>query len=404
MAAALPQLAQTDSLLCIAPTFNAEFDLLLACVNSSAKLTGEAIEQAIAQKVDWDSFAHMAGHDGVLPLVFQRLLACSPDVPENALANFRRLHQINSRKTLWLTSELLRIVEQFTQRGINFLAYKGSALGQLLYGDVTARQFGDLDLLVHPADVTRAVSLVRELGYRSELDLTLAQENAYFSIGYEYSFDSQFGRNLLEIKWQVLPRFYAIDFDIEKIFLRATSVKIGELEVPTLSPEDLLLVLCVHAAKHGWEKVSWLCDIAALTQRVPLDWNAIQQQAEKLGIERILAINLSLANKLLHIEVPVLLRACSANDPTIGNIVIRNIVKKIMARIAACHHCDVTSKSYFREYAGLRERKLDRAKFWWRLITTPNVSEWKAAKLRNPRSPLYLGIRLSRLAAKLIRN
>ena len=399
MAAALPQLAPVHSHLYRTPVFGAEFDLLLACVHSFDKQIRDAIEQAITRNVNWDLFAHMAGHHGVLPSVFQQLLAHSTDVPKSALESFKRLHQINSRKTLWLTSELLRVAEQFEQHGINFLAYKGPTLGQFLYGDVTERQFGDLDLLVHPSDVARAISLVRELGYRSNLALNPAQAKAYLSIGYEYSFDSDFGRNLLEIKWQVLPCFYAIDFDVDKLFLRATSIKISEQEIPTLGPEDLLLVLCVHAAKHGWEKLSWLWDMAALTQRVSPDWDAIQQQARKLGIERILAINFLLANKFLKAPVPGTMLPYIEKDKKTDLF-----AGKIAPMMVTCKNCDVASKSYFREFAGLRERAQNRWKFWWRLLTTPNISEWKTAKLANPRSPIYHGIRFYRLATKLIRN
>ncbi|PYY09939.1 MAG: hypothetical protein DMG69_08890 [Acidobacteria bacterium] len=35
-------------------------------------------------------------------------------------------------------------------------------------------------------------------------------------------------------------------------------MKLNELQVHTLSPEDLLLVLCVHAAKHVWRRLSWV--------------------------------------------------------------------------------------------------------------------------------------------------
>jgi hypothetical protein len=399
MAAALPQLATLHSRLRAEPIFNSEFDLLLACCSRSDEKIGNAIEQATMQSVNWDSLAQMAGHHGVLPQAFQRLTSHGSAVPRSAFENLKRLHQINSRKTLWLANELLRIAAEFDKHGIHFLAYKGPTLGQLLYNDVTARQFGDLDLLVHPADVSRAVSLVRELGYHSELSFTAEEEQAYLSMGYERSFDSDFGRNLLEIKWRILPRFYVIDFNIEKIFLRATSIKIGEREIPTLSPEDLLLVLSVHAAKHGWEKLSWLSDIAALAQSVSLDWSAIQQQAQKLGVERILAIHLVLANQLLKTPLPKPLVSYIEKD-----LVVYLFAKNILRRIVACQNCDAASKSYFRGFAALRENKFDRAKFWWRLITTPNVSEWKTAKLGNPRSRLYLGIRFYRLAAKLIRN
>ena len=73
-----------------------------------------------------------------------------------------------------------------------------------------------------------------------------------------------------------MPRFYSIDTDIDALFDRATVVSLGGRSLRTICAEDLMLVLCVHAAKHGWAQLSWLCDIAKLTPS--LDWVVVQEQ------------------------------------------------------------------------------------------------------------------------------
>lgn len=376
---------------------NPEFELLRACcVHGPQGTRDERIAQAIECGMRWDFLLRMAEHHGVLPIVVRRLCSFCAAIPQDIWAIFTRAQQIHSRRSLWLTSELGRIAGTFKQAGIGFLTYKGPALAELLYGDVTMRQFGDLDFLVYRDDVFRATTAARELGYHSQLALTESQKKAFLSIGYERVFDSQFGRNLLEIKWQVLPPFYAIDFDVEKIFLRSDSVNIEGLSVPTLSLEDLLLLLCVHAAKHGWEKLSWLCDIGALSARV-LDWETIERQARKLGVQRIVAINFVLANKFLQTSVPETIAAYIQED---GRAI--SLANGIAPKIEGCGNCDVTSIAYFREFAGLRERRMDRGRFWWRLTTTPGVREWNSLGLRNPRSLLYRAVRVWRLARKVV--
>jgi len=67
--------------------------------------------------------------------------------------------------------------------------------------------------------------------------------------GYERAFDGPAGRNLLEIQWGILPRFYAVDFNLDGFFARASHANMGGRTVKNSLPEDLLLVLCVHAAK-----------------------------------------------------------------------------------------------------------------------------------------------------------
>ena len=47
-----------------------------------------------------------------------------------------------------------------------------------------------------------------------------------------------------------------------------------------LTPEDLLLILCVHGGKHVWECLKWLVDVRELVDRFPqLDYDALIQRA-----------------------------------------------------------------------------------------------------------------------------
>ena len=123
-----------------------------------------------------------------------------------------------------------------------------------------------------------------DLGYEPGLRLAKAAERDYLKSGYEYTFDGARGRNLLEIKWQILPRFYAIGFDVNEFFQRASVVTIEGQRLRTLCDQDLMLVLCVHAAKHAWKQISWLCDIVQLARSRALDWATLPAKAESLGI------------------------------------------------------------------------------------------------------------------------
>lgn len=380
---------------------NPEFELLRACCafgpqEAADGRIDERIAGAIQYGVRWELLLRMAEHHSVLPLVVRWLAPFCAEIPKEAWAAFTRAQQIHSRRSLWLTSELARIAGTFKQRGIGFLTYKGPGLAELLYGDVTMRQFGDLDFLVYRDDVARAMAAARELGYHSQLALTESQEKAFISVGYERVFDSQFGRNLLEIKWRVLPPFYSIDFDVEQIFLRSDFLNIEGLSVPTLGTEDLLLLLCVHAAKHGWEKLSWLCDIGVLAARA-LDWEMVERQARRMGVQRILTVNFVLANRFLEVPMPATIADYVRKDRR-----VISLANETAAKIEGCRNCDVASIAYFREFVALRERRMDRGRFWWRLITTPGVGEWNSVGLRNPRSLLYRAVRVWRLAKKVV--
>ncbi len=64
-------------------------------------------------------------------------------------------------------------------------------------------------------------------------------------------------------------------------------------------------MLCAHGAKHGWTRLVWICDVAAIVANHPdLDWAVVVDEARRLGIERMLRIGLPLARDLVGCGVP----------------------------------------------------------------------------------------------------
>jgi len=127
---------------------------------------------------------------------------------------------------------------------------------------------------------------VCELGYTTHVPIPEDAGEDYLESGYEYTFDSPAGKNLLELQWALQPRFYSVDFDMDGLFKRAVNVTVAGRRVKTPSAEDLLLVLSVHAAKHVWGRLIWLCDITRILKRENLDWDWVQSQAQELGIQK----------------------------------------------------------------------------------------------------------------------
>jgi hypothetical protein len=166
----------------------------------------------------------------------------------------------------------------------------------------------------------------------------------------------------------------------------------------TLSSEDLLLVLSAHAAKHVWGRLVWLCDIARIMSLPTLNWSWIGSQAKVLGMVRILHITMLLANRLLGVAIPAPAQESFSEDPA-----TLALVDEIQTPILHEAVLNVESLAYFRLMMRLRERPVDRLRFLQRLVFTPGPGEWQAVRLPGPLFPLYRLVRLSRLAARLVR-
>jgi hypothetical protein len=314
------------------------------------------------------------------------------------MKSLKRRCETNLHKALLLSRELILIVDRLSALGIEALPYKGVALAEIVYGDVALRQSGDIDLFIRPHDLSRVRDAVRDLGYKPHLCFSQSEERAYLKSGYEYVFDGTAGRNLLEVQWAIQPRFYAVDYEMDGVFQRGVNVSVAGHSMKTPSSEDLLLALTVHASKHVWGRLIWLCDIARIMNLPDLDWPWIAAQAEELGILRILRVTMLLANRLLGTVVPGTLPANSPEDPA-----ALTIVKEIEPRIVRGLAYDTESLPYFRLMMRLRERPSDRLLFLRRLLFTPGPSEWAVVRLPRPLFPLYRLVRLSRLAARLVR-
>ena len=369
--------------------------ILACCGDQSGGGAGARIQQILRHGVDWERLVPLAHHHGLVPPLYRRLSTEMAATHSPGLEALRRKDQSNTHRALWLTVELLHICRHLQARGLEVLPYKGPVLAEALYGNVALRQFSDLDLLIRSDDLPRIKVALAELGYAPGLRLAQAAERDYLKSGYEYTFDGARGRNLLEIKWQVLPRFYAIGFDVSDFFHRAAVVTIEGQKLHTLCDQDLMLVLCVHAAKHCWRQISWLSDIVRLARSQALDWVALRAEAERLGITRIVTLTFLLAHKLLGAELPPQLEV-EKDAATEG------LAQRVLQLIVADEEFDPETVAYFRLMTDLRERRRDRVSFWWRLLVTPGAGEWSAIKLPGPLFPLYRVVRVFRLTGRLI--
>lgn len=380
-------------------TFETEWSLILAAC--SALPDPEKIEKVrvrVRKPISWPVLLDYADQHGVTFVLHQALSEAGNQPPAEEMQRLQKRYRVNIHKTMFFARELIRILDCMDALAVDVMPYKGVILAETVYGDMALRQSGDIDLFIRARDFSRIREAIRELGYTPHLALSPLQEQAYLRSGYECTFDGRDGPNLLELQWALQPRFYAVDIDMEGLFQRSVRATIAGRSLRTLSAEDLLIVLSLHAAKHAWGRLIWLCDIARITSQPNLNWEWIAQQASALGIVRILQVTLLLANHLLDAKSAPSFGAILAADPTAVTI-----AEQIGAAIAEGPAYDVESLSYFRLMLRLRERPADQMRFLSRLVFTPGPGEWKAVRLPAALFPLYRVIRLSRLAARVAR-
>jgi hypothetical protein len=378
--------------------FSREFDLLCAYAGVSSSSAGAARLAASSESaINLAEFLRMAEHHGVLPLVARNLLdgeRCM--LPSDFLRSLRPSFEENVRRSLWFASELVRIADHFDKNKLRAAPYKGPVLAESAYGDVALRRFSDLDFLISPAEFGRAKDALAELGYRPSAEMSPAVERFWLREGYERSFDSAAGKYLVELQWRVLPRLYAVDLRTEELLARCGRTVLGGRDVACLSAEDSLLVLCLHAAKHLWMRLIWVCDVAETMRTQSIDWALFRSRARDLGVLRIVGVSFWLVRRLLDFDLPG-----PAQEIADGDSEVSVLGESFATRLAKSAVYDFESTEYFRWILKLRERRGDRWRYLWRLVWTPGSGDLEAVRLPEALFPLYRVVRMVRLVGRV---
>jgi hypothetical protein len=339
----------------------------------------------------------------VLPLLYRNLKAtCREAVPESILLQLRDHFADNARRNLFLTGQLLRIVRLLEAKQIPVLPFKGPILASLVYGDLSLRTFWDLDVLVRTQDVLKAKDWLISEGYRQYNQYTSAQEKVYLRSpnGKDFRFVRDDGGVIVELHWRLACSFL-FRLEPEQLWKDLTRVPFVGETVLSFSPEALLLILCVHGAKHYWQRLEWVCDVAELIRSRPeLDWNAAIQNARQLGSERLLLLGLFLANDLLEAPLPEWVRQQILGDRQVGLLAAK--VRNWLFRSAD------DSPGFFERHAyqlkmkeGLRDLVRLRIHYWFHYLgiyLTPTARDRAVLTLPAFLSFIYYLIRPIRLA------
>jgi hypothetical protein len=387
-------------------TSRPENELLVCCARVPSEAgNADRIEALLQEAIDWEYLLEMAAEHRMLPLLYWHLSSASQEaVPENVLSRLRHSVQTNKLRALLLAGELLNLHELFERRGIPVIPYKGPVLAASVYGDLGLRMTGDLDILLRKQDVLEAKELLLSRGYeparwKTDTRLTPAQESAFLRFEREYPLDRYDNGLSVELQWGVMDRHFPFSLDLESVRERLQRVSLGGGNVPTLAPEDLLLILCVHASVHLWDRLQWVCDVAETTRVCrEMDWNLVMERAAALGSERMLLLGLHLARELLGADIPENASRRIKTDPAVGEL-----AAEVYEGLFQKHEESrgVLEGSLFRSFHyRMHERRRDRFRYTLHTMIDPNVADWERFPLPEWLFPLYYAIRPLRLAGK----
>jgi Uncharacterised nucleotidyltransferase len=153
-------------------SFAAEDQIVLASAGTSVRRQAARRQASqLAGALDWHALAEKLRARRLLPTLGPRIVELTHgQASEDFTAAVRRSIDAGRLQAAPLVLVSKRVTAALADAGISSTALKGPLLGEAIYGDPARRLSGDIDLLVDPTQLTRAVEVVRELGYSAPGD------------------------------------------------------------------------------------------------------------------------------------------------------------------------------------------------------------------------------------------
>jgi hypothetical protein len=162
----------------------------------------------------------------------------------SAADNLHQAYRLQSLQAVLHERAIKHVIPLMRDIGVEPILVKGWSIARI-YPEAAMRPYCDLDLCVSPDHYNKASEALKRVeGFGINVDL-----------------HAGFGK------------FY--DDRIDDIFVCSKLVKLDDIDVRVLCPEDNVRYLCMHTLRHGVVRPLWLCDIAVAMESCTseFDWD-----------------------------------------------------------------------------------------------------------------------------------
>lgn len=265
-----------------------EDNILFACTRQNFLDTHRQTVQDICcrEEIDWAVVYSTANLHGVAPLVYFNLKQChlsTLNIPQNILRQFRLnlYHNVTSQERN--SERLADALIFFERKSIEVMLVKGVALDAVVYDHPWFTVSQDIDI------VTKARR--EEVPEETQSEIFNLFDNSDIECDYFEHHDI------------VMNGTLSVDF--HRIWAEANKIKIGNQTAWVMSPEDMLISLCINSCRKRYFRLKALCDIAETVNKYShLKWQELIEKAEAYDCQAIVYTALFVTRLTLGCQVP----------------------------------------------------------------------------------------------------
>jgi len=291
--------------------------ILLIFELSQLHTNDKNIVSLINKITNWNTFIDFAHAHGVFTHIHKQLMQYKGIIPVDIQKNLKQAYILQIKESMLITAELIKTIQIFDNTNTKAIAFKGPLLSQFAYGNITARQYADIDILVDVATVYETAQILLKNKYFTEDSIELLKNKKFLEVANDFSFFTPKGVHV-ELHWKLFREKIGKNSEFSIYFRDKTTVNINQYAINSLSTEWLLVYLCLHGSKHAWERIEWINDIYMLLQHT-IDWERTQVCAKQMECETSLYLGLNLVSNLYDISLPKKMLV-KINTPKIDNL------------------------------------------------------------------------------------
>jgi hypothetical protein len=263
-------------------------------------------DYSVLSSSDWTAIIETATRQGVAALLEYRIKHKNiadhlPAGVGNTLQSFTR---VVGFRNMQLYHSLTQVLSALTAASLPVIVLKGAYLAEHVYENIAFRPMDDVDLLVLQKDLPQTEQILLSLGYAHPPDYDTSRKS---TSPHHLAPFIRAGSPPIEVHWTVPPG-EPLRINVKGLWDRALALKIADVDVLALAPEDHVLQLCVHAAVHHRFSMGLkpLCDITESIRHFGsrLRWDLLCMRAREWNAGNSVYLTLRLAHEFLGGDVP----------------------------------------------------------------------------------------------------
>lgn len=278
---------------------------ILCCIlrDSLSEQDISAIESMSSK--EWSHIYELSQHNNIQPLLYHKIKYHNINLPREFEAIIRYDYLDFSQQDMKRKSQLTELIKIFNDHDIEHILLKGSHLAEKVYHNSVLRPMCDIDILIRKVDFIFIYETLKEHGYVSSKPDNYNTE--LIALNKHYPGLLKEGCLPVELHWDVHRQY---DYkNIEKIWTRTENAFQGNLKTKILSPEELLIHICVHKGcdDNFLSSVLLLNDIKEILSNLKIDWEKLKEftfSKDEWNNTKCVFSALYLCKKLLNVKVP----------------------------------------------------------------------------------------------------